>query len=498
MPNRRNKPTQPFNRDDKETPRPKPSSPVPVGDVGTPKAAKGGTPEGKPSPQPQAGGGDKPKAAKGRRPEGKPSPSPQAGEGGKPEGGRGKSGEGGKPKGGTDFTYNKDGTPSHPFHNRNLARLLFLLRTVVPLCLKPQNRPVYEANGVNTKIELTRDQMCTETKDGKKKVLYANDGKTYNPVDFIWHIGNEIKKLGISIVERCTRGKKVEYPPGASVIAPSDEFVKEQLPKVAQALKELAEQQHKLASIGFYKPLGKGKKVQGKMILGYLRAPPNDPHPERYYSPTLADNLSYLSEELQVVVVAYLKGIADYIGAEYECIVDWGLIIPVYPGKEDSSIEVEGIAGFPPHTDGIAGFQNYPGMVFNIAMGMPFTPEGEENTKYFDYIHLFDRFVHRNTKQIHRMELKQGDVSITSGLSRFFWGHGVPGHRWTQLTLAIKTGPMKFRADMPAYVTTVSREAAAFDFDDSSLASTPDQPSPHSTRLVTSIDHQAAMLAHAG
>jgi hypothetical protein len=324
------------------------------------------------------------------------------------------------------------------------------------------------------------DEMRTEQTRGGTKVLYANDGKTYNPVDFIWHIGNLIKKMGISIVKLCTRGDKVDYPPGASVIAPSDEFVKEKLPKIAKAFKELAEQQHKLASIGFYRPYG--KKVQGKMILGYNRAPNNDPHPERYYSPTLADNLSYLSEELQEVVVAYLKGIADFIGAEYECIVDWGLIIPVYPG-EDSNIEVEGIAGFPPHTDGIAGFRNYPGMVFNIAMGMPFTPTGEENTKYFDYIHLFDRYQHYNNKQVHRMELKQGDVSITSGLARYFWGHGVPAHQWTQLTLAIKTGIIKYRADKPEHVTTVDPKHATFDFDG---------------RLVTSVDHEVAMRVHAG
>jgi hypothetical protein len=468
--------TPQFKKDDKETQRLMPSPPPQKGGGDKPKAAKGGTPEGKPSPQPQAGGGDKPKAAKSRRPEGKPSPPPQAGEGGKPKGGRGRATA--PPP--TDFTFSEDGTPSHPFHHRNLARLLFLLQTVAPLNLKPKDRPIYVANGDNTRLKITKDELRTETKDGKTKVLYANDGKTYNPVDFIWHIGNLIKKMGISIVKLCTRGDKVDYPPGASVIAPSDEFVKEKLPKIAKAFKELAEQQHKLASIGFYRPLG--KKVRGKMILGYNRAPEGDPHPERYYSPTLADNLSYLSEELQEVVVAYLKGIADFIGAEYECIVDWGLIIPVYPG-EDSNIEVEGIAGFPPHADGIKGFRNYPGMVFNIAMGMPFTPTGEENTKYFDYIHLFDRYSHYNIKQVHRMELKQGDVSITSGLSRFCWGHGVPAHWCTQLTLAIKTGIIKFRADKPRYVTTVDPEHATFDFDG---------------RLVTSVDHEEAMRQHAG
>jgi hypothetical protein len=395
------------------------------------------------------------------------------------------------------WTYSESGTPLHPNHDGNLARLLMLLQTVVPLHLRPTDRPIYEAHGPNTTMKMTWDDTCTEKTREGARVLFENDGKSYDPVDFIWHIGNMIKKLGISIVNQCTRGKQVQYPPGASVISPSDEFYREKLPKIAEAFKQMAEHQNRMPSPGFYHPMD---KVKGKMILGYIRPPDGEKHPERYYTPTLADVISYLSEELQEVVIAYLKGIADFIGAPYESIVRWKLIIPVYPG-EDSTIKVDGPAGFPPHTDGIASFDSYPGMVFNVAMGLPFTHSGEENKKYFDYIHLFDRDTHYDHKKVHRMELKQGDVSITSGLSRFFWAHGVPEQPNTQLTLAIKTDFIEFRSDKPEYIETVNPHTAAFNFANRPVTSVNhNRPvtSVNHNRPVTSVNHRAAMKMHGG
>jgi hypothetical protein len=334
----------------------------------------------------------------------------------------------------------------HWNHKLNEEDLLERLRRVKALPFKAVHRPMHAYTGKGHQAFITRNELCCENGE---ELISEETGEPKNPVDFMWHAGHVAsKKFGIASVAEGIKGAEVPYPKGASVICPPDEFVKEQLQKVAEAFTILVEREWANPSMGFFR---KRCPVKGKLILGYNKPADHERKDGvKYYAPTLADNLSYLSEELRDVVVAYLKGNADYIGAPYECIPDWKIIFPVYPGKE-SRIKVEGRSGFPPHLDGVKDFKNHPGMVFNYAFGMPFAPDGSKNYKYFDYIHLYDKSCHRSLKQIYRMQLEQGDISITSGEARINWAHGVAEQDNTQITVGIKTGPIEYKADRPAY-----------------------------------------------
>ncbi len=157
----------------------------------------------------------------------------------------------------------------------------------------------------------------------------------------------------------------------------------------------------------------------------------------KYYVPTLADKLSYLSDELQVVLWSRTsKALLTLTGPCTNASPPGpssSLCIP------DSLFKLHCQSGFPPHIDSVADFKDYPGMVFKIALASPFTPDGRKKYKYFNYINLFNESHHSIVTQIHSMQLEQGDVSVTSCQASYNWAPGVPEQEFTQFTLGIKT-----------------------------------------------------------
>lgn len=260
-----------------------------------------------------------------------------------------------------------------------------------------------------------------------REAMLSEKGKPLtDTVEQIWKMGSEMGRFGTSDTDEAHLGRPAARPHGTGVLRPPPELLP-QFDEFNMLLNQFVDQQMKAPSIGATFPpqtcekeinesIEKEKKAgkgfdpeahfkDGKVIIGYNSFKSTAEGYPNYRMP-VADLLHYISEDLAKHIIAYCKALAEIIGCSYDSIGSWTIIIIRYRDG----------GGFKFHIDGIAGFGNYPGFVFNLNMSL------QDLVKYFDIINV------RNGSKptTVRYALRQYDTHVMSGESRAFDGHSVP------------------------------------------------------------------------
>ena len=312
-------------------------------------------------------------------------------------------------------------TVLHPnaVQNNAAARQLAISRPAFKLIAVKPDAKELSFPGVENRINM--DRVC--------------EGET--PTEILWLLGDEAKeKKGMTDTQTSRVGKQVpvaQLPGGLGVLTVDKRGMSEEQKnehhrmedRAALALQALFAQEDLNPSTGLtFMPL----KRKGKNILGFNKSkgPAGYKGPNKYgrnFSPTIADIFSYLPADLAEYLMSYLKGLAEYIGCQYDCIPEWVLILLQYI-----------FDGFPFHTDGVADFNHYAGIIANIAMGF-FGNERLSHPKHFDLVKLIPD---TEGPQAIRITHDQFDCTYMSGESRVLWGHGIPKCTYIQQTAGIK------------------------------------------------------------
>jgi hypothetical protein len=315
--------------------------------------------------------------------------------------------------------------PMHPMDRRNTENLLRLLEKTEAMDLLFVERKAYEViNDPQAKRTINQGDLFKE-KDRNGRIITLT-----KPDDIVWHWGEMAKKTWkVLTVTPNNRGKEVELPLGTAVLRPSDKGL-ELYRKVAPLLKKLFFDELANPSTGFYFPQKHGAPRGGKILLGYGK--PGEKIPgEKYYDPTMANNLSYMPTLVKEFIVSLAKGLADILGVPYSRIAGWKILLVGYMGYDLTVSVTATDTGFHFHIDGIKDFGVYPGVVANMAISC--FDNAVDYIKYFDLATVYGL-----QTGVKRLELHQGDICVISGPARRDEGHSVPNQPDPNITIAFK------------------------------------------------------------